>query len=518
VPTFHYQAQRKGLPPQPPKPSSWLLRAEPVDDDGFRTTFRLTFVDAAGELRAIGAVKILRKGMRTGRPPLDSSFTELGSNYASLGAELEYYRNLKDVAGADALDVLAALGDIALDPDRRGHFEDDPGYQGSLLRFSPARAALEEAAGLFRAVGPQPPRRDDADLIFHTNAGGAGFSVRFDLGATREVPGRINVIVGANGSGKTRLLANLALAAFDPSDLPTGRSQWGSLEGKPSLSRVLAFSYSAFDDFDVPGANQNQKSAFLGDSTSMGYRYFGLRDLSAVRPRQTRAPAPLKTARQIAGEFRRSTSTAIEEEPGLFVEMLNRLIEEPSFGSTGVSPVRITSEADGDLRGHLDKLFAGSSTGHKFVLLMIAQLVAHVRPGSLVLVDEPEAHLHPPLLATFLRVMRHLLEVRDSHAIIATHSPFVVQETPARYVRVVTRYVNRTSVDEPLTETFGEDIGTVSREIFRLDSRRGEFVAILQDLASRYPLEAIEGFFDNGLSSQARALVVAMQARGRLRQ
>ncbi|MBO9706699.1 MAG: AAA family ATPase [Caulobacter sp.] len=503
---FYVQGERRGLQTPPLQPSSWLLRSETVEDNGFRTTFRLFRVDSRGELNPVGTVKIIRKGMMTGRPSLNSSFDELGPNYASLGAELDYYRNLKDIAGAEARDVLKALGDIATDPARRHRFAEDPGYEASLLRFSPARAALKEAADIFNAARA-PRERSAASLTFNTSTGGAGFSVDFDFEVRTDIPGRINVIVGANGSGKTRLLANLAMAAFDS---PEGGSErpWGTLKGNPFLSRVLAFSYSAFDDFDVPGANANQRSAFLGQDSSLGYRYFGLRNLAETRSGNARASA-LKTSGQISYDFRNAVERAIDEEPALFVSLLNNLMEEPSFGSAGIAPARL----DKDLRSQLDRIFSASSTGHKFVLLMISQLVAHVRDGSLVLVDEPEAHLHPPLLATFLKVLRQLLDAKDSHAIIATHSPFVVQETPARYVRVVTRYVNRTAVESPRTETFGEDIGTVSREVFRLDSRRGEFVSILQDLASRYSLESLENLFEGGMSSQARALVIAIQAR-----
>jgi ABC-type multidrug transport system ATPase subunit len=146
---------------------------------------------------------------------------------------------------------------------------------------------------------------------------------------------------------------------------------------------------------------------------------------------------------------------------------------------------------------------------------MTVQLAAHLRPGSLVLIDEPESHLHPPLLATFLTILRTLLEGRDAHAIVATHSPFVVQETPARYVRIISRQVTNTLVTLPSIETFGEDIGTISREVFRLDTRAGEFVETLRALADRYSLDEIEERFTDGLSAQARSLVMARQARRR---
>jgi predicted ATP-dependent endonuclease of OLD family len=39
----------------------------------------------------------------------------------------------------------------------------------------------------------------------------------------------------------------------------------------------------------------------------------------------------------------------------------------------------------------------------------VTQLAAHLRTRSLVLIDEPETHLHPPLVAALLRAIQALL-------------------------------------------------------------------------------------------------------------
>ncbi|MFE2012871.1 AAA family ATPase [Streptomyces sp. NPDC059491] len=61
----------------------------------------------------------------------------------------------------------------------------------------------------------------------------------------------------------------------------------------------------------------------------------------------------------------------------------------------------------------------------------LAQLVQHTTERTLVLIDEPEAHLHPPPLSTFVRQLSQLLSDRNGLAVIATHSPGVFQETPS---------------------------------------------------------------------------------------
>jgi predicted ATPase len=511
VPVFHaYPARRGGRQPVP-QPGSWILRPEQLEDAGFQTTFKLSFLESPGEEVPVGTVKIIRRGQQSGRTPLEPTFENLGPQYASLGAELDYYSVLLDVAGPAAMAVLDGLADIAIDPQRRVTFENEEGFRSSLTRFTPAKVALDEAASLFSVTGPGPAAQFSEEFTFRTSVGGDDFPVTFSFVSNTDLPDRISVIIGPNGSGKTRLLSNLALAAFDtPGEGETVR--WGQFDGPVGFSRILAFSYSAFDDFAVPAENRTERETFTKRATRLGYQYFGLRDLRKTAAGDSQSSAPLKTGRQISDDFRLAESAARQYGDGLLTACLETLFEDPSFAAAGYrSPKAGQSSGPQDLK----RVFREASTGHKFVLLMTAQLAAHLRPGTLVLVDEPESHLHPPLLATFLTVLRLLLARRDARAIVATHSPFVVQETPARHVRIMTRQVSRTSVDAPAIETFGEDIGTISREVFRLDSRAGAYVDTLRKLAMEYSLDHIESLFENGMSAQGRSFVMAVQARRR---
>ena len=100
-------------------------------------------------------------------------------------------------------------------------------------------------------------------------------------------------------------------------------------------------------------------------------------------------------------------------------------------------------------------LFLDWSTGHKIVLHVVASLVAHARPRSLVLFDEPEAHLHPPLMAALMHSVRIVLTEVNALCVVATHSPVLLQETLARHVRRVSRIGSSLEVKTPQLETFG---------------------------------------------------------------
>lgn len=170
------------------------------------------------------------------------------------------------------------------------------------------------------------------------------------------------------------------------------------------------------------------------------------------------------------------------------------------------------------LIANLRRLFADLSTGHKAIMNIVASLSLHLKTNSLVLMDEPEVHLHPPLVSALLKVVRELLGKFQAHAIVATHSPIVVQETLGRHVIVMTRYENRTNWQSSDRETFGENLATIIRETLGLPAANADYVGQLAALIDKdTQLEDIERIFgERGMSSPARAqtlrIISALQA------
>ncbi len=153
------------------------------------------------------------------------------------------------------------------------------------------------------------------------------------------------------------------------------------------------------------------------------------------------------------------------------------------------------------------------STGHKIVLHTVATLVAYTQPKAIVLMDEPESHLHPPLLATLMHAVRVILDRNDAFAVIATHSPVVAQETLGRHVSVVNRSGDVVTILPPKIETYGESIGGITDEVFGLNAGSADFHATLRALVDqKLSLAEIEKLFDRGMSLQARAYVMSLIA------
>ena len=142
-------------------------------------------------------------------------------------------------------------------------------------------------------------------------------------------------------------------------------------------------------------------------------------------------------------------------------------------------------------------------------------LVANLEQNSLVLIDEPETHLHPPLLSAMMHALREILEEYKSSAVVASHSPVVVQETMARHVHVVRREGDITKVHAVRTETFGESIGLITALVFGMESNATDFHSVLDGLIDKYKnIESIEALFkDNEMSFQARAYVLSRLAK-----
>jgi predicted ATP-dependent endonuclease of OLD family len=136
-----------------------------------------------------------------------------------------------------------------------------------------------------------------------------------------------------------------------------------------------------------------------------------------------------------------------------------------------------------------------------------------VEEKTLVLLDEPESHLHPPLLSAFTRALSDLLHSRNGVAIIATHSPVVLQEVPRSCVWKLTRIRTEGRSDRPERETFGENVGILTREIFGLEVSKSGFHEMLQravDTGGTF--DSILSDYEGQLGAEAKAVLLSLIA------
>lgn len=339
------------------------------------------------------------------------------------------------------------------------------------------------------------------------------FITEFDFRRSGRLPNRINALIGYNGTGKTRLLSNLAIVASGygySTKEDVLRDAAGRFVGNaPPFKTVIVVSYSAFDTFVIPGQTDVEKLRLQSEGELFGYVYCGLRERSDDGGSDGEQAYRLRTPAEIEAEFllalRRVRKAGRLQE---LLDVLKPLLRDPSFQRIGLTQLYANRDDD-----NVAELFRGLSSGHKVVLKIATELTAHISGSepTLVLIDEPETHLHPPLLAAFLKSVRACLETFNGYAIIATHSPVVLQETPAKYVSVLRRTADQNRVVAPSIETFAESIGVITQEVFNLGDDSTDWHETLRALAHRNNLEEIEEMFGRRLGFAARSYIVSVR-------
>ncbi|MBF0116632.1 MAG: AAA family ATPase [Magnetococcales bacterium] len=476
----------------------------------FETLFHLIIIDNEGNKNSIGEVKIGQFNMNDGQkqPNLFEHFDQLDERFFSLGQSDSYYDNLNQL-GADARDrILRSLRDMALDPELFTRSLTERVTGTSLLRY----VSRETVLGQFRRIAqggarltryafeyifPNPKRSQIAEL-----------PLTFEVEPESSPPTNIHVLIGRNGVGKTTILNNMAIVIVDDkanqADVGAFRSENDVLLEEPIFTNLVSVTFSAFDPF-MPLPNRRDKS------TGVQYAYIGLKHTGMSKEGK---PLPPKSPETLSRDF--STSVMVCR-LGARVDRWRRALElleaDPIFRDAEVAALARDNLDEESIKTEALRLFKGLSSGHKIVLLTITRLVETVEEKTIVLLDEPEAHLHPPLLSAFIRSLSDLLINRNGVAVIATHSPVVLQEVPKRCVWKIRRSGSRTVAERPDIETFGENVGILTREVFGLEVTHSGFHKMLHDVVAREKdYDAIVECFGGELGSEARAIVRGLLA------
>lgn len=110
--------------------------------------------------------------------------------------------------------------------------------------------------------------------------------------------------------------------------------------------------------------------------------------------------------------------------------------------------------------------------------------------------------------------VRIVLTEMESLCVVATHSPVLLQETMSRHVRLVSRRGKSLEIRQPKLETFGENVGVLTYDSFKLTASSTDFHKILDLLVEGCAgPDEVDRLFSPGLSAQGRAYVFAKFAR-----
>lgn len=497
-------------PPQGAKARAYLLTDNWDDWFTYNTMYTLIVYDGEGAEFIAGGVKIGQFNMKESqsRAAIPKEFDHLGEEFFSLGQDDSYYEKLNEL-GPELRDrVLRGLRDVALDQDHFQRALDEKVTGVSLLR-SVTRATVQgQFARLarggarlsryeFEYTAPKPGR-SKADPV----------TLSFTVQPESMPPTNVHVLIGRNGVGKTYLLNNMTRSLVDKTVSSADVGLFRVISEEPVSGDVFAnlvsVTFSAFDPFE-PLPSRRDKSE------GMHYAYIGLKRAGTTEDGRPLAP---KSPERLSTDF--GASVLVCRKGARLVRWrraLEMLAADPIFREADVASLAVAEMDDDALKSVARKLFGDLSSGHKIVLLTITRLVETVEERTLVLLDEPEAHLHPPLLSAFVRALSDLLVNRNGVAIIATHSPVVLQEVPASCAWKIRRSGRAVSAERPDIETFGENVGVLTREVFGLEVTHAGFHQLLRDaVREENDFRAVLEKFDSELGGEARAIIRALIA------
>lgn len=302
-------------------------------------------------------------------------------------------------------------------------------------------------------------------LIFNQNgidldSGASSRSIGFSVEADSHPPTNIHALIGSNGVGKTTLLKRIANDYHDSrkngkyQHITFGNSNSDGINFCGKFSSLVIISSSSLDSklIEDQNSNENTNSNKISDFERVNIRqvYIGDTDEKSYIE-----DVKITLKKQFANQQR-------------WCESLYNLAM-PFDGH--IFGIKIPNSEDTDypfdsMFEQIECQFPNMSTGEKALFISFTETALYVQEASLVLLDEPESFLHPPLLSSWIRTLSDLVSSLNGVVIVATHSPIVVQELPKQTVNIIEKYGDSIIVRKPNIESFGETLGVLINEIF----------------------------------------------------
>ena len=327
----------------------------------------------------------------------------------------------------------------------------------------------------------------------------------FDVKPESNPPTNIHVVIGRNGVGKTFLINNL-LSTIRKNACKEKTGYFFDIHTNDNFeirvnnifSNAICVGFSAFDSLPTKL-----------DDTIIPYIFIGLDN-------EDYYGTNLSKIEILSKKFEESVEKVFSSKmkKDLWFESLDILkydiyFEESRILENAKSIEIITEKNSSNPFEKVRKNFERLSSGHKVILLTITKIVQHIEEKSFVILDEPETHLHPPLLSAFVRALSNILIKKNAIALIATHSPIILQEIPSSCAWKMQRSKLEVALNKLNYETFGTNINTLIREVFGLEVTKSGFHKMLDESLEKYNFDyhKVVEEFNNELGDEARAIL-----------
>lgn len=464
-------------------------------DDWFRfaTVFSVYYFDNLGERYNIGSTKIGQVNMKSRSPELPTKFSQLDDIFFSLGQDDSFYKNLNNISEKIRENLLEALNDFAYNDEVYEKYRDEHVSRISLMR----NVSQVSVMGQFKRLAHGNSELTSYNFKFiapkHSKSIAPNMEMSFSVEPKSNPPTNIHVIIGRNGVGKTHLFNNMIQSLLRPNALKYGFFQTNDRIKSDFFANLIAVSFSVFEDKTPIKQIRSRKE--------ISYSYIGLKQESENK-HDVKSPTILKN------EFGKSILACFTAgKKSRWLRAMKVLETDPIFKDADISNISKIDDFN-EISEVAKETFLKLSSGHKIIILTITRLVETLEEKSLVILDEPETYLHPPLLSAFIRSLSSLLIERNAVAIIGTHSPVVLQEVPKSCAWNLRRKGFESKAERLDVESFGENVGVLTREVFGLEVTDSGFHNILKDLIERSNSynEAIS-YLNNQLGFEGKAIL-----------
>lgn len=472
--------------------NSIVLVKDYWNDWGFHTMFHCYYVTKDGNPISLNTIKIAKKGMIEGEyisNYLPVEFERLDNEYFSVWESAKTYEKIFQLGEKLGINIFERLNDIAYDLKLYQQVENEDVFLQSFLRGISSHSIKKQ----FHRIAQKGELLSPYSFKYHTNSFSEDMS--FDIRPYSNPPTNIQAIIGRNGVGKTHLIKSMIQdICLWPEDEKEGFIY--DKEESDFFEGVLCISFSPFDDLNIDQKKLRSK---------MRFDYLGIHEKSekkndGKKESEDSENNKEKTLDDIIKDcfISHFASVSLRDEATKEFKDLIQIIQDEYSDETINEINEILKINDFDAQLAQMGFFDNLSSGHKEVLSILAFCTDRLAEKSILFIDEPENHLHPPLLALLIRALSTILINRNSVALIATHSPVVLQNIPAKCVWVLDRQGNYSHFRRPRYETFGGNIGTLTSDVFGYTAEKCGFYMYLKQLAadcSSYEeaLEKLEG-------------------------
>ncbi|ODB95114.1 hypothetical protein A3197_17260 [Candidatus Thiodiazotropha endoloripes] len=400
---------------------------------------------------------------------------------------MEAYRRLVGKFGIDgAKNILSALNDLVflkksgLKPEILKEALKTEVFKLAFMRNNDNFFAFHNAEGILNGLSEEQVSVVSQLYTLKLLLPGSDVENRIELNFDLEsfLPKRINVLIGPNGLGKSRSLNAIAESLIKADEKLTS-----SDHGRVMVNRLIALATPGETLNTFPPENekshiQYRRLAISRAGQKVSSRGFGELCVQLARSIESIAgKSRWEIFKECLNAIKGAENIVLEIESPNTVQhseiIISRSKKYVPLKRLSIGGEQATLElwaAVKDIAGayrYIEGKVVPLSSGEQAFLKFAAQACLFVENGTMLLLDEPETHLHPNLISDFIEVLDSLLEKTGSIAILATHSAYFVREVPKSQVLVFKSLLdNAVEVVNPRLNTFGADIGAISYFVF----------------------------------------------------